>query len=86
MMGIVGVAGGSAVSMTLMACYGPPCVDAKCAEPPPDDAGHTVADAHVGDFDAGRDGGAELDAGADASRDASLDGPSDAPHDAPDAD
>lgn len=89
-MGIVGVAGGSAVSMTLMACYGPPCVnDAKCTDMMPDDAGHTLADAHVGELDAGHDGGggdAEADGGRDAAADAPSDAPHDAPHDAPDAD
>jgi hypothetical protein len=37
-MALAAVAGGSAVSMTLMACYGAGCVDDDCREPYDGDA------------------------------------------------
>lgn len=93
LVGLAGIAGGGAVSMTLMACYGPGCVSEKCGDYDGDlDAGHTLADAHVAPLDAGHDGAldasegadAGLDASGDASSDAPLDSPFDAPADAPD--
>ena len=74
--GLAAVAGGGAVSMTLMACYGMSCVDANCGELP--DASGDASDASSDAAkDAANDGG--LDAASDAQSDAtSSDAESDA--------
>ncbi|MFO0671979.1 MAG: hypothetical protein U0235_20525 [Polyangiaceae bacterium] len=83
--GLAGLAGGGAVSMTLMACYGPGCVSEKCGDYEPDyDAGRTAADAHVNPLDgASLDASDDAEGGAtDAGLDGALDAPADGPHDA----
>lgn len=93
--GLTGLAGGGAVSMTLMACYGPGCVNEECRYDGPDDAGRTAADARVTPFDASadasdasRDGGSDapFDGAFDAASEAASDASNDAPADAPNAD
>lgn len=76
-LGLAGLAGGGAVSMTLMACYGPACVDendARCKNTPYDAGADALIDAHVdGNIkggDAAADGGigdAAVDVASDAS-------------------
>lgn len=70
-LGLAAIAGGGAVSMTLMACYGGACMNGRCADYDSDasaDASRdvNVADATVDDDD-GRDAGDAGDAsGGDA--------------------
>jgi len=90
--GMAGLVGGGAVSMTLMACYGPGCVSESCGDYLPHDAGRTAADARVnplvtldGATDAAADATSADDGGLDGGRDAdaaALDA-SDASFDAP---
>lgn len=76
--GMAGIVGGGAVSMTLMACYGPGCVSESCGDYLPDyDAGRTAADARVNPLvtlDGATDGSADAtsadDGGLDGGRDA----------------
>jgi hypothetical protein len=55
---LVALLGGSATAMTLMACYGSPCVrsnDTVC-HPPPDDLSATPIDLPPPDVDGGANG------------------------------
>lgn len=59
LLGLAALAGGGAVSMTLMACYGGACMNGDCREPHyPGDAGATQ-EGHT----SGSDGGAPSDGG-----------------------
>ena len=78
--GIAAAAGGSAVSMTLMACYGMSCVDANCGELP--DASGDASDASSSDAAKDASADAVSDAGFDSASDAESDASSDAPSDA----
>lgn len=75
-LGLAGLAGGGAVSMTLMACYGPACIDendALCRYRPDDAGADALTDAHVdGNVEGGHanDGGVG-DAAVDVASDAS---------------
>jgi hypothetical protein len=58
-LGIAGIAGGSAISTTLMACYGAPCANDDCSGgwmPTTDAETHDDAQAPVEDAGAGDDG------------------------------
>jgi hypothetical protein len=69
LVGLAAMAGGSAVSMTLMACYGSACVDEECHSYGNDDAaadaGRIVSEPTIGDAATTGDADASRDAGRD---------------------
>lgn len=84
LVGLASIAGGGAVSMTLMACYGAPCVDDGCRYVPDDGGNPSQVDAGTDASDAGSDTGDASDASDanDAATDGATDGATDASSDA----
>jgi hypothetical protein len=81
--GLLGAVGGSAVSMTLMACYGMSCADANCYPYPDAESGDASDAGDASSKDSASDATVDASDASDATTDALGDSATDSALDAP---